>query len=84
MTLIRIGYAVVLVILVVLEAQLSIYPALVWGLGFPTVIIAMNWRALKYTRKRALNPEKMEKNFSKGFPVTESKDQDRTAVEKSD
>jgi len=67
MTLIRIGYAVVLVILVVLEAQLSIYPALVWGLGFPTVIIAMNWRALKYTKRRAISPEQMEKNFAKGF-----------------
>ena len=67
MTLIRIGYAVVLVILVFLEAQLSIYPALVWGLGFPTVIIAMNWRALKYTKRRAISPEQMEKNFAKGF-----------------
>ena len=67
MTLIRIGYAVVLVILVVLEAQLSIYPALVWGLGFPTVIIAMNWRALKYTKRRAISPEQMEKNFARGF-----------------
>ena len=67
MTLIRIGYAVVLVTLVFLEAQLSIYPALVWGLGFPTVIIAMNWRALKYTKRRAISPEQMEKNFAKGF-----------------
>ena len=67
MTLIRIGYAVVLVILVFLEEQLSIYPALVWGLGFPTVIIAMNWRALKYTKRRAISPEQMEKNFAKGF-----------------
>ena len=67
MTLIRIGYAVVLVILVFLEEQLSIYPALVWGLGFPTLIIAMNWRALKYTKRRAISPEQMEKNFAKGF-----------------
>jgi len=67
MTLIRIGYAIVLVILVFLEEQLSIYPALVWGLGFPTVIIAMNWRALKYTKRRAISPEQMEKNFAKGF-----------------
>ena len=67
MTSIRIGYAVVLVILVFLEEQLSIYPALVWGLGFPTVIIAMNWRALKYTNRRAISPEQMEKNFAKGF-----------------
>ena len=74
MTLIRIGYAVVLVILVVLEAQLSIYPALVWGLGFPTVIIAMNWRALKYTKRRAISPEQMEKNFAKGFAEKEGKE----------
>ena len=67
MTLIRIGYAVVLVILVFLEEQLSIYPALVWGLGFPTVIIATNWRALRYTKRRAISPEQMEKNFAKGF-----------------
>ena len=67
MTLIRIGYAVVLVILVFLEAQLSIYPALVWGLGFPTLIIAMNWRALKYTKRRATSPEQMEKNFATAF-----------------
>ena len=76
MTLIRIGYAVVLVILVFLEAQLSIYPALVWGLGFPTVIIAMNWRALKYTKRRAISPEQMEKNFSKGFSEGEHKEKD--------
>ena len=74
MTLIRIGYAVVLVILVVLEAQLSIYPALVWGLGFPTVIIAMNWRALKYTKRRAISPEQMEENFAKGFAEKEGKE----------
>ena len=74
MTLIRIGYAVVLVILVFLEAQLSIYPALVWGLGFPTVIIAMNWRALKYTKRRAISPEQMEKNFAKGFAEKEGKE----------
>ena len=67
MTLIRVGYAVVLVILVFLEEQLGIYPALVWGLGCPTVIIAMNWRALKYTKRRAISPEQMEKNFAKGF-----------------
>ena len=76
MTLIRIGYAVVLVILVFLEAQLSIYPALVWGLGFPTVIIGMNWRALKYTKRRAISPEQMEKNFAKGFSEDESKEKD--------
>ena len=74
MTLIRIGYAVVLVILVVLESQLSIYPALVWGVGFPTVIIAMNWRALKFSRRRPINPEQIEKNFAKGFAESESKD----------
>ena len=74
MTLIRIGYAVVLVILVFLEEQLSIYPALVWGLGFPTVIIAMNWRALKYTKRRAISPEQMEKNFAKGFTEEDAQD----------
>jgi len=76
MTLIRIGYASVLVILVLLEQQLSIYPALVWGLGFPAVIIAMNWRALKYTKRRAISPEQMEKNFAKGFSEDESKEKD--------
>ena len=75
MTSIRIGYAVVLVILVFLEQQLSIYPALVWGLGFPTVIIAINWRALKYTRRRPLNPEQIDKNFAKGFTESKSKDE---------
>ena len=60
-----------LVILVFLEEQLSIYPALVWGLGFPTVIIAMNWRALKYTKRRAISPEQMEENFAKGFAEKE-------------
>ncbi|MDB2596157.1 hypothetical protein N9Y23_07555 [Pseudomonadales bacterium] len=74
MTLIRIGYAVVLVILVFLEEQLSIYPALVWGLGFPTVIIAMNWRALKYTKRRGISPEQIEKNFAKGFVEKEGKE----------
>ncbi|MDA8703244.1 hypothetical protein N9M30_04750 [Pseudomonadales bacterium] len=74
MTLIRIGYAVVLVILVLLEQQLSIYPALVWGLGFPTVIITMNWRALKYTKRRAISPEQMEKNFAKGFTEEEAQE----------
>ena len=74
MTLIRIGYAIVLVILVFLEEQLSIYPALVWGLGFPTVIIAMNWRALKYTKRRAISPEQMEKNFAKGFTEEEAQE----------
>ena len=74
MTLIRIGYAVVLVILVFLEAQLGVYPALVWGLGFPTVIIAMNWRALKYTKRRAISPEQMEKNFAKGFTEEDAQD----------
>ena len=76
MTLIRIGYAVVLVILVFLEAYLSIYPALVWGLGFPSVIIAMNWRALKYTKRRGISPEQVEKNFAKGFSEDESKEKD--------
>ena len=75
MTLIRIAYAVVVVILVFLEGQIGIYPALIWGLGFPTVIIAMNWRALKYSRRRPLNPEQVEKNFAKGFIESESKDE---------
>ena len=75
MTLIRIGYAVVLVILVVLESQLSIYPALVWGLGFPTVIIAMNWRSLKFSKRRAASPEQMEKNFARGFTEEDAEEE---------
>ena len=48
--------------------------ALVWGLGFPTVIIAMNWRALKYTKRRGISPEQTEKNFVKGFAQKEGKE----------
>ena len=42
----------VLVPLVFVEPYIGILPMLGWGLGFPLLVIAFNWRALKYTKKR--------------------------------
>lgn len=51
-TKLKVVWAVVLVLLVVGESYIGILPMLIWGLGFPFLVMALNWRALKYTKKR--------------------------------
>ena len=48
----KIVYALVLIVLVVLESHIGILPMMIWGLGFPLAAIAKNWRALKFSKKR--------------------------------
>ena len=45
----KIVYALVLIVLVVLESHIGILPMMIWGLGFPLAAIAKNWRALKFS-----------------------------------
>ena len=51
-TKLKVVWAVVLVPLVFVEPYIGILPMLGWGLGFPLLVIAFNWRSLKYTKKR--------------------------------
>ena len=48
----KVVWAVVLVSLVIGEPYIGILPMLGWGLGFPLLVIAYNWRALKFSKKR--------------------------------
>ena len=48
----KIVYALVLIVLGVLESHIGILPMMIWGLGFPLAAIAKNWRALKFSKKR--------------------------------
>ena len=43
--------ALVLVPLVFAERYIGILPMLSWGLGFPSLVIVYNWRALKFSKK---------------------------------
>jgi len=51
-TKLKVMWAIVLVPLVMGESYIGILPMLVWGLGFPLLVIAYNWQALRYTKKR--------------------------------
>ena len=48
----KVVWAVVLVPLVFTERYIGILPMLGWGLGFPLLVIAYNWRALRFSKKR--------------------------------
>ena len=51
-TKLKVVWAVVLIPLVFTEPYIGILPMLGWGLGFPLLVIAYNWQALRYTKKR--------------------------------
>ena len=63
---IRVGFVAVLAALIAAGEAITLAPALVWGAGFPLIMIIRNWRALKYSKKRPFDPGQITSNFEAG------------------
>lgn len=64
---IRVGFVAVLAALIAAGDEITLAPALVWGAGFPLLMIVRNWRALKYSKKRPFNAQQVASSFEKGM-----------------